>query len=74
MDKEIATFGTGCGWPSFDEEHPDSLKRLPDLEDPEQSRTSIPLSTTLSVDRMGRRADWGKSGNPMCKLWSTPWS
>lgn len=31
-------FDAGCGWPSFDEEYPDSLKRLPDLIDPERSR------------------------------------
>lgn len=25
-------FDTGCGWPSFDEEYPNSLKRLPDAD------------------------------------------
>lgn len=31
-------FDAGCGWPSFDEEYPNSLKRLPD---PDGARTEI---------------------------------
>lgn len=31
-------FDAGCGWPSFDEEYPNSLKRLPD---PDGERTEI---------------------------------
>lgn len=31
-------FDAGCGWPSFDEEYPDSLRRLPD---PDGERTEI---------------------------------
>lgn len=27
-----AKFDAGCGWPSFDEEYPNSLKRLPDSD------------------------------------------
>ncbi len=26
----VAKFEAGCGWPSFDEEYPNSLERLPD--------------------------------------------
>lgn len=31
-------FDAGCGWPAFDDEYPDSLKRLPD---PDGERTEI---------------------------------
>jgi peptide-methionine (R)-S-oxide reductase len=31
-------FDAGCGWPSFDENYPDAVKRLPD---PDGSRTEI---------------------------------
>ena len=31
-------FDAGCGWPAFDEEYPNSLKRLPD---PDGDRTEI---------------------------------
>lgn len=31
-------FDAGCGWPAFDEEYPDSLKRIPD---PDGERTEI---------------------------------
>lgn len=33
-----AKFDAGCGWPSFDEEYPNSLKRL---TDPDGERTEI---------------------------------
>lgn len=33
-----AKFDAGCGWPSFDEEYPNSLTRLPDPVGPERSR------------------------------------
>lgn len=33
-----AKFDAGCGWPSFDEEYPNSLKRVPD---PDGQRTEI---------------------------------
>jgi len=33
-----AKFDAGCGWPSFDENYPDALKRLPD---PDGERTEI---------------------------------
>lgn len=29
-----AKFDAGCGWPSFDEEYPHSLKRVPDPDGP----------------------------------------
>ena|SRR3989344_8311859 len=34
-------FDAGCGWPSFDNEYPDSLKRV---LDPDQERTEIQCS------------------------------
>lgn len=33
-----AKFDAGCGWPSFDEDYPNSIKRLPD---PDEERVEI---------------------------------
>ncbi len=38
-------FDAGCGWPSFDENYPDALKRIPD---PDGERTEIQCSNCRS--------------------------
>lgn len=46
-------FDAKCGWPSFDEEYPNSIKRLPDLVDPERSRRADGERTEIQCATCG---------------------
>src|SRR5918994_2094740 len=39
-------FDAGCGWPSFDESFPNTIKHVPD---PDETRTEIQCANSLSI-------------------------